>query len=150
MDKKEELMQMRDNLFSVQKTLSEKEILLQETNTRLAEQIPKTSSESEVLEGVSRLEKDNGITSLETTLKVPNSLFFQHAIIFTIVLLIIYFLWHIFSYLYSFISPINEEKNLLNYKIPINRNYSYGFPIHNIEEPKNRTTFYETLPYGYR
>ena len=85
-------MQIRDNLSSVQKILSEKDIFLQEANDHLAEQIPKTSSESEVLEGISRLEKDNSITSPETTPKVPNSLFFQHAIIFAIVLLIIYFL----------------------------------------------------------
>ncbi|CAG8622628.1 73_t:CDS:2 [Acaulospora morrowiae] len=58
MDTKEELMQMRDNLSSVQKTLSEKEILLQETNTRLAVQIQKTSSESEVLGGVKGLENE--------------------------------------------------------------------------------------------
>ncbi|PKC53133.1 hypothetical protein RhiirA1_479947 [Rhizophagus irregularis] len=68
-NKKEELMQMRDNLFSVQKTLSEKEILFQEANDHLAEQIPKSFSESEVLGGVSGLEKDNSITSSETTSK---------------------------------------------------------------------------------
>ncbi|CAG8548463.1 11620_t:CDS:2 [Ambispora gerdemannii] len=28
-------------------------------------------------------------------------------------------------------------------------NQSYGFPIRYAEEPKNRTTPYETLPYGY-
>src|SRR4051794_33785817 len=106
-DKKEELMQMKDNLFSVQKTLSEKEIILQETNTRLAEQIPKISSESEVLEGVSRLEKDNGITSPEIIPKLPNSVFFQLAIFLIILLLIIYFLKSIFSYLYSFIPSFN-------------------------------------------
>ncbi|PKC16723.1 hypothetical protein RhiirA5_406663 [Rhizophagus irregularis] len=49
MDKKEELMQMRDTLSSVQKTLSEKETVLQEINACLAEQILKTSSESEML-----------------------------------------------------------------------------------------------------
>ncbi|PKY58947.1 hypothetical protein RhiirA4_412276 [Rhizophagus irregularis] len=91
MDKKEELMQMRDNLSSVQKTLSEKEILLQEANDHLAKQILKTSSESEVLGGISGLKKDNGITSPETTSKVPNSLFFQHAIIFAYILLSIFF-----------------------------------------------------------
>ncbi|CAG8608108.1 8813_t:CDS:2 [Ambispora gerdemannii] len=146
--KEDELSEKKGELMRT-KTLSEKEILHQEANNHLAEQIPKTSTESEVLGGVSGLEKDNGITSPETTPKVPNSLFFQHAIIFAIVLLIIYFLWRIFSYLYSFISPINEEKNLPNYKIPINRNYSYGFPIHNAEEPKNRTTSYETSSFGY-
>ena len=147
MDKKEELMQMRDNLSSVQKILSEKEIFLQEANDHLTEQIPKTFSESEVLEGVSRLEKDNSITSLETTPKVPNSLFFQHAIIFVVVLLIIYFLCCIFSRLYS---SYNEEKNNIpNYKIPLNRNQGYAFPIRYTEEPKDRTTSYETSSFGY-
>jgi chromosome segregation ATPase len=92
MDKKEELMQMRDNLSSVQKTLLEKKTLLQETNTHLAKQILKTSSESEVLGGISGLEKNNSITSPEITSILPNSLFFQHAFIFVIVLLIIYIL----------------------------------------------------------
>ncbi|PKK55221.1 hypothetical protein RhiirC2_803047 [Rhizophagus irregularis] len=50
MDKKEELMQMRNTLSSVQKTLSEKKTVLQEINTYLAEQILKTFSESEMLE----------------------------------------------------------------------------------------------------
>uniref|UniRef100_U9ST94 Uncharacterized protein n=1 Tax=Rhizophagus irregularis (strain DAOM 181602 / DAOM 197198 / MUCL 43194) TaxID=747089 RepID=U9ST94_RHIID len=76
MDKKEELMQMRDNLSSVQKTLSEKETVLQEINACLAEQILKTSSESEMLGGISSLEKGNEITSLKTTLELPYSLFF--------------------------------------------------------------------------
>ena len=146
MDKKEELMQMRDNLFSVQQTLLEKETLLQETNTHLAEQILKTSSESEVLGGVSRLEKDNGITSPETTSVSPNSSFFQHAIIFVVVLLIIYFLWCVFSCLYS---SYNEEKNIPNYKIPLNRNQGYAFPIRYAEEPKDRTASYKTSSFGY-
>ena len=146
MNNKEKLMQMRDNLSSVQKTLSEKEILLQEANDHLAEQILKTSSKSEVLRGVSELEKDNSITSSETTLKLPNSFFFQHAIIFVIVLLIIYFLWCIFSPLYS---SIMKKKNILNYKILLNRNYSYGFLTRYAEEPKYRITSYETLSYGY-
>jgi len=133
-------------LSSVQKTLSEKEILLQETNTHLAEQIPKTSSESEVLGGISGLEKDNGITSPETTPKLPNSIFFQLAIFLIILLLIIYFLWYVFSRLYL---SYNEEKNIPNYKIPLNRNQGYAFPIRYAEEPKDRTTPYETLPYGY-
>ena len=85
-------MQMRDNLSSVQKTLSEKEILLQEANDHLAEQIPKISSESEVLEGVKGQENGNEITSPKTTLESPYSLFFQYAFIGVIVLLIIYFL----------------------------------------------------------
>ena len=82
----------------------------------------------------------------DLTSEPPYSLFFQHAIIFIIVLLIIYILWCVFSRLYS---SYNEEKNLPNYKIPINRNYSYGFPIWYAEEPKDRTASYETLPYGY-
>ena len=78
-----------------------------------------------------------------------DSFFFQHAIIFVIVLLIIYFLWRILSRLYSSNPPYNKEKNIPNYKIPLNRNQSYGFPIRYAEEPKDRTTSYETLPYGY-
>ncbi|PKK58850.1 hypothetical protein RhiirC2_761415 [Rhizophagus irregularis] len=122
MDKKEELMQMRDNFSSVQKTLSEKETLLQETNTRLAEQIPKTSSESEVFGGDKGLKKGNEITSP----KSPYDLFFQHAFIIIIVLLIIYILWRILSHRYSSNPPYNEEKNIPNYKMPLNRNQSYG------------------------
>src|ERR1051325_100261 len=125
-NKKEELMQMRDNLFSVQQTLSEKETLLQETNTHLAKQILKTSSESEVLGGVSGLEKGIEITSPKTTSDSPYYLFFQYAINFVIVLLIICILWCVFSRRNS---SYNEEKNILNYKIPLNRNQSYGFPI---------------------
>jgi hypothetical protein len=93
--KKDELAQMIDNLTIAQKVMIEKDTLLQEAvlnNTHLAKQIPKTSSKSEVIGGVSELKKDNGITSSETTLKLPNSDFFQHAIIFVIVLLIIYIL----------------------------------------------------------
>jgi hypothetical protein len=101
-------------------------------NILLLEQISKTSSESkqnEVIGGDKGLEKGNEITSSKTTLESPYSLFFQHAIIFITVLLIIYFLWCISSYLYSFILPYNKEKNILNYKIPLNRNQSYGFLI---------------------
>src|SRR5688572_30299813 len=60
--KKDELAQMIDNLVTVQKAMIEKDTLLQETvlnNIRLAKQIPKTSSKSEVIGGVSELEKDN-------------------------------------------------------------------------------------------
>ena len=88
----------------------EKDSLLQETNTLLLEQISKTSSESkqnEVIGGDKGLEKGNEITSLETTSESPYFLFFQHAIIFIIVLLIIYILWCIFSCLYS---SYNEKK----------------------------------------
>src|SRR4051812_13091662 len=105
-----------------------------------------TSSKSEVIGGVSELEKGNEITSPKTTSVSPNSSFFQHAIIFVVVLLIIYFLWCILSRLYS---SYNEEKNIPNYKIPLNRNQGYAFPIRYAEEPKDRTASYETLPYGY-
>jgi len=99
-----------------------------------------------VIGGNEGLEKDSEITSPETISESSYSLFFQHAFIFVIVLLIIYILWCVFSRLYS---SYNEEKNILNYKIPLNRNYSYGFPIRYTEEPKDRTIPYETLPYGY-
>jgi hypothetical protein len=103
-----------------------------------------------VIGGVNELEKDNGITSPETTSKLPNSDFFQHAfIIIIIVLLIIYILWRIFSHRYSSNPPYNKEKNILNYKIPLNRNQSYGFPIRYAEEPKDRTASYETSSFGY-
>src|SRR5256885_7925976 len=142
-------MWVRDDLLSAQKAVIEKDSLLQETNTLLLEQISKTSSESkqnEVIGGDKGLEKGNEITSPETISESSYSLFFQHAIIFIIVLLIIYILWCVFSRLYS---SYNEEKNLLNYKIHLNRNHNYGFPIQYAEEPKDRTTSYETLPYGY-
>jgi chromosome segregation ATPase len=148
--KKDELAQMIDNLATAQKAIIEKDTLLQEVvlnNTRLAKQIPKTSSKSEVIGGISELEKDNGITSPETTPKLPNSNFFQHAIIFVIVILIIYILWYVFSCLYS---SYNEEKNILNYKILLNRNQSYDFLIRYEEEPKDRTASYKTLFFGYR
>ena len=147
--KKDELVQMNDNLATAQKALIKKDTLLQEAvlnNSYLVEQISKISRKSEVLGGVSGLEKDNGITSPETTSESPYSLFFQHAFIFVIVLLIIYFLWCIFSRLYS---SYNEEKNILNYKILLNRNYSYRFPIRYAEKPKDRTTTYETSSFGY-
>ncbi len=89
----------------------------------------KTSSKSkqnEVIEGDKGLEKGNEITSPKTISELSYSLFFQYAIIFIIVLLIIYILWYIFSHLYS---SYNEEKNILNYKIPLNRNQGYAFPI---------------------
>ena len=113
---------MRDDLLSAQKAVIEKDSPLQETNTLLLEQILKTSSESkqnEVIGGDKGLKKGNEITSPEITSESPYSLFFQHAIIFVIVLLIIYILWCVFSHLYL---SYNEEKNILNYKIPLNRN----------------------------
>ena len=120
--KKDELAQIKDDLVTAEKALIEKNFLLQEANDCLAKQIPKTSSESEVLGGVKGLEKGNEITSPETTSVSPNSFFFQFAIFLIILLLIIYFLRSIFSHLYFFISSYNEEKNILNYKIPLNRN----------------------------
>ncbi len=146
MNNKEKLMQMRDNLSSVQKTLSEKEILLQEANDHLAEQISKISNESEVLEDIKGQENGNKITNSETISESSYSSFFQYTFIFVIVLLIIYFLWCIFSPLYS---SIMKKKNILNYKILLNRNYSYGFLTRYAEEPKYRITSYETLPCGY-
>jgi len=73
------MIDMIDNLAIAQKTMIEKDTLLQEAvlnNIYLAKQIPKTSSESEVIGGVSELEKDNGIISPETIPKLPNSNFF--------------------------------------------------------------------------
>jgi hypothetical protein len=128
-EKKDELAQIKDDLVIVRKALIEKDSLLQEANDRLAEQISQTSSKSEVLGGDKGLEKDNGITSPETTSVSPYSLFFQHAFIFAVVLLVIYIIWRIFSYRYSSNPPYNEEKNIPNYKIPLNRNQNYGFPI---------------------
>ncbi|EXX52864.1 hypothetical protein RirG_249150 [Rhizophagus irregularis DAOM 197198w] len=101
MDKKEELMQMRDTLSSVQKTLSEKETVLQEINACLAEQILKTSSESEML-GACIHHLRNSIT------------------------------------------------NHIHLMVRILSNQGYAFPIQYTEELKDRTTLYETLPYGYR
>src|SRR4051794_28719036 len=144
--KKDELIRMRDDLLSAQKAIIEKDSLLQETNTLLLEQISKISSESkqnEVLGGVSGLKKDNGITSPKTTSDSPYYLFFQqYEIIIVIVLLVIFIIWRIFSHRYSSNPPYNEEKNIPNYKIPLNRN---RFPIQYAEELKNRTTPYETL-----
>jgi hypothetical protein len=134
-EKKDELAQIKDDLVTAQKALIEKDSLLQEANDRLAEQIPKISSESEVLGGVKGPEKGNEITSP----KSPYDLFFQHAFIIIIVLLIIYILWRILSHRYSSNPPYNEEKNISNYKIPLNRNQSYAFPIRYAEEPKDRT-----------
>src|SRR6266498_651863 len=145
-EKKDELAQIKDDLVIVQKALIEKDSLLQEANDRLAEQISQTSSESEVLGGDKGLEKGIEITSPKTTSNSPYYLFFQHAFIFVIVLLIICILWYVFSRKNS---SYNEEKNILNYKIPLNRNQSYGFPIRYTEEPKDRTVSYETSSFGY-
>src|SRR6266496_4100783 len=142
-------MRVRDDLLSAQKAVIEKDSLLQETNTLLLEHISKTSSESkqnEAIGGDKGLEKGNKITSPKTTSVSSNFSFFQHAIIFVVVLLIIYFLWCVFSRLYS---SYNEEKNIPNYKIPLNRNQGYAFPFRYAEEPKDRTASYETLPYEY-
>ena len=147
--KKDELAQMNDNLATAQKALIEKDTLLQEVvlnNTRLAEQISKISSESEVIGGDKGLEKGIEITSPKTTSVSPNSSFFQHAIIFIVVLLIIYFLCCIFSRLYS---SYNEEKNIPNYKIPLNRNQGYAFSNPIRRRTKRQDYPYETLPYGY-
>src|SRR6266498_5306979 len=145
-EKKDELAQIKDDLVIVQKALIEKDSLLQEANDRLAEQISQTSSESEVLGGDKGLEKGIEITSPKTTSDSPYYLFFQHAFIFVIVLLIIYIICRIFSRRNS---SYNEEKNIPNYKIPLNRNQGYAFPIRYTEEPKDRTVSYETSSFGY-
>jgi hypothetical protein len=145
-EKKDELAQIKDDLVIAQKALIEKDSLLQEANDRLAEQISQTSSESEVLGGDKGLEKGIEITSPKTTSDSPYYLFFQYAIIFVIVLLIICILWCVFSRRNS---SYNEKKNISNYKIPLNRNQSYGFPIRYTEEPKDRTASYETSSFGY-
>ena len=121
---------LQDANARLEKALSEKDSLLQETNTRLAEQISKISSESEVIGGDKGLEKGIEITSPTTTSDLPYYLFFQqYGIIIVIVLLVIFIIWRIFSHRYSSNPPYNEEKNIPNYKIPLNRNQSYGFPI---------------------
>ncbi|CAG8795799.1 8461_t:CDS:1, partial [Dentiscutata erythropus] len=75
-EKKDELVQMKDNLVTTQRALIEKDTLLQEAvlnKAHLAEQISKISSESEVAGGVlkglgvSEQEKGNDNTSPETT-----------------------------------------------------------------------------------
>jgi len=91
-EKKDELVQIKDDLVTVQKVLIEKDFLFQEVNNRLAEQILKTSDESEMIRGNKGLEKGNEITSSETISVSSNSFFFQLAIFLIILLLIIYFL----------------------------------------------------------
>ena len=145
-EKKDELAQIKDDLVIAQKALIEKDSLLQEANDRLAEQISQTSSESEVLGGDKGLEKGIEITSPKITSDSPYYLFFQYAIIFVIVLLIICILWCVFSRRNS---SYNEEKNISNYKIPLNRNQGYAFPIQYAEELKDRTASYETSSFGY-
>jgi hypothetical protein len=123
---------LQDANTRLEKALSEKDSLLHEANTRIKKHLASPDS-FETLQVIGRTDISN------TTLALPhlrsitgpeagktNSDFFQHAIIFVIVLLIIYILWYVFSRLYS---SYNEEKNIPNYKIPLNRNQSYGFPI---------------------
>ena len=154
--KKDELMQVKEDLLSAQKAIIEKDSLLQETNTLLLEQISKASApaseskQNEVIGGDKGLEKGIEITSPKTTSDSPYYLFFQqYGIIIVIVLLVIFIIWRIFSHRYSSNPPYNEEKNIPNYKIPLNRNQSYGFPIRYAEEPKDRTASYETSSFGY-
>ncbi|RIA82855.1 hypothetical protein C1645_862028 [Glomus cerebriforme] len=45
---------------------------------------------------------------------------------------------------------LEKEKNILNYKIPLNRNQGYTFPIRYVKEPKDRTISYEISSFGYR
>ncbi|KAF0521511.1 hypothetical protein F8M41_015794 [Gigaspora margarita] len=47
-------------------------------------------------------------------------------------------------------SGLEKEKNIPNYKIPLDRNQNYKFPIHNAKEFKDRNTSYETSSFGYR
>ncbi|GES74840.1 hypothetical protein GLOIN_2v1830120 [Rhizophagus clarus] len=80
-DLEDTLIKKKNNLATAQWALIEKDTLLQEAilnNSYLVEQISKISRKSEVLGGVSGLEKDNGITSSETTPKLAHSVFFQH------------------------------------------------------------------------
>ena len=57
---------------------------------------------------------------------------------FTVILII----WYIYR---RFFHPTKKKEIFY----PDYRNKSYGFPIRYAEEPKDRTTPYETLPYGY-
>jgi hypothetical protein len=131
----------KDTLEVLQKIISEKDHHLQDANTRLE----KALSEKDSLLHEANAHIKKHLTNFEKN-PSSDSFFFQHAIIFITVLLIIYFLWRISSYLYS---SYNEEKNIPNYKIPLNRNQSYGFPIRHTEEPKDRTASYETSSFGY-
>ncbi|PKC03341.1 hypothetical protein RhiirA5_423896 [Rhizophagus irregularis] len=164
-----------DILEVLQKVLSEKDYHLQDANTRLEKALSEKDSllheaNARIKKHLTNFEKKpnpdpfetqviGGTDISNTTLALPhlrsitapeaweiNFFFFQYAIIFVIVLLIICILWCVFSRRNS---SYNEEKNIPNYKIPLNRNQSYGFPIRYAEEPKDRTASYETLPYGY-
>src|SRR6266542_3542376 len=60
-----------------------------------------------------------------------------------IAFIVILIIWYIYR---QFFHPTKKEEIFY----PVYRNQSYGFPIHHAKEPKDRTTSYETLPYGYR
>ncbi|PKC54474.1 hypothetical protein RhiirA1_542873, partial [Rhizophagus irregularis] len=66
-------------------------------------------------------------------------LIFLFIILAFVVILII---WYIYGRTFR---PTKKKETFY----PVYRNHSYGFPIRYTEEPKNRTTSYETLPYGY-
>jgi hypothetical protein len=61
-------------------------------------------------------------------------------VIFAFVIILI--IWYIYRRIFR---PIKKEEIFY----PVYRNQSYGFPIRHAKEPKDRTTSYETLPYGY-
>ncbi|CAG8443155.1 10300_t:CDS:2 [Ambispora gerdemannii] len=147
LENKEDLLEVLQNALSERNSLFQEADLKGSANAYLAEQTPKTSSEFEVVggvdskenPGVSEQEKDNGNTSIETT-------------------------WvHNANVSVAPISIPETGKALADKKLdffffkkifpkyitPFNRNQSYGFPIRYTEKPKERTTTYETLPYGY-
>src|SRR6266542_166272 len=62
-------------------------------------------------------------------------------VIFAFVIILI--IWYIYR---RFFRPIKKEEIFY----PVYRNQSYGFPIQYAEEPKDRTTSYETSSFGYR
>ncbi|GBC10964.1 hypothetical protein GLOIN_2v1486965 [Rhizophagus irregularis DAOM 181602=DAOM 197198] len=70
--------------------------------------------------------------------KIIPLIFFFVILAFTVILII----WHIYR---RFFHPTKKKEIFY----PDYRNKSYGFPIQYTEEPKDRTTPYETLPYGY-
>jgi len=71
--------------------------------------------------------------------KIIPLIFFFVILAFIIILII----WYIYR---QFFHPTKKEEIFY----PVYRNQSYGFPICHAKELKDKTTFYETLPYGYR
>ncbi|CAB4417553.1 unnamed protein product [Rhizophagus irregularis] len=70
--------------------------------------------------------------------KIIPLIFFFVILAFTVILII----WLIYR---RFFHPTKKKETFYSDY----RNKSYGFPIRYAEEPKDRTTPYETLPYGY-